>query len=1478
MKKYFSSEALFVLMLIMCFNSLLFAQSKFLKLDASKMHYELTKITNTENSSFIKLPLPSGKNMNFKIKENNTITGEYKKEFPGILSFDIVSTEDPSYFGALTINKEKLYATIHSKEGLIGIWPSNIGDKDDYKVYLGTNDPESGIEPLTCIQDHSSEIRRGSSSHIQKITSRSSGNNGEILKTYRLVIVCTGEFYEANGNSAGTVNSLITAIVNGWNVILKNDLAIELVLARAPYLYTNKNTDPFIPDGDGGNSRVTQAVDAIHSRFNSSLYDIGHVMHNHSSNLDPDQKWANGGLAGLGVVCSNSTYFGTTGGPDKAAGWSGAYNNDGNGYIQLSVHEVGHQFDMTHTFNGTGGACTDNITDYTSYEIGSGTTIMSYSSSCDAEQNIPESGVLDNYYHVNSIERALNYINNEASCETQSATGNTPPIANAGSDYIIPKNTPFVLKGDAMDADGDLITYCWEQYDEDGNGTPTQGKIGSRAASDKLAPLFRSYPPTENPFRYFPHMNYILDGQNRNQSFEALSSVGRTINFRLTVRDNNPSGGGVSWDETVITVANNSTTFQVNSHNSANTLNANGVNTMNIVWSVGKTDESPINCAEVDIYFSTDGGKSFPYHLGTLDNDGGATVLVPNLPTVQGRYMVKAKNNIFFDVNNADITITSECEAIGTSFIPDEDVEGSDDGEIDENLDLSLEPVFGDMITKFSGSIIPTDLASNLVYIDLSDNSCRTAGNDVYYDIYKFYASKSGYYRFQLTGANYLVMNIYEDDFDKSNLCNNMIASNATKNVGENNVSISSVIEVSNLVAGKPYYFRISNFSPTVPDLPAYYSISALNKPTGSALYDDIIPPGNDYTYRFIAYNSETDNIAQVDESSDYRFLNSGKYYVRGISIQNLDLPLLLNFVDQPFDDLLTDIIESNICANLSANTIMVTIHGAACPIGDSGITDLTCNDNETNMLPDDDFISFSLNPIDNSNFDTYTLNLPDGYTSTPMTANFDEVTDFVLNQGSAGQGDISAKILYGDDCEFEFIITDPGSCSDCVNANARINEFHYDNKSGDENEFLEVYIENPQPDSLYKYIVALYNGNNKRLYDEETLDNMTATVGNDGVYYVWEPNSIQNGSPDGIALIGECGDLLEFLSYEGSFTAEDSYANGFTSTDIMAFEGKNTPLDGSLQLIDDIWVQTIAYNTKGLANDLGPCIIADVELFDITCNDNDTPANPTDDFLSFKMVPIANQLGEMYSLSSDAGSINPTSASASDTILFTLFSGSAGNGDINITIKSTNDETCTYIFTIADPGNCSSDCVINEGGLKNINCYDNETPNYAGDDQIVFELDPAGYNNSSYYSVSLDSGSVEPNVADYGSSTEFKLFNGSAGIGDLTITLKDGENSSCEFEVQITDPGVCSTSSVSDFENEHIVSIYPNPANKMLYIKSENSKITAIKIVDLLGKTIVDKPYNEKLDISILKQSTYFILFYNIKHELIDAHQLFKY
>lgn len=198
------------------------------------------------------------------------------------------------------------------------------------------------------------------------------------------------------------------------------------------------------------------------------------------------------------------------------------------------------------------------------------------------------------------------------------------------------------------------------------------------------------------------------------------------------------------------------------------------------------------------------------------------------------------------------------------------------------------------------------------------------------------------------------------------------------------------------------------------------------------------------------------------------------------------------------------------------------------------------------------------------------------------------------------------------------------------------INEIHYDNSGADEGEFVEVA--GPAGTDLTGWSVVLYNGNNGESYGTISLGGVLADAGQGYGFQIASGPSIQNGGPDGIALVDASDDVIQFLSYEGAFTAVNGPAADLTSTDIGVSEPSSTPIGDSLQLTgtgavatDFTWVAPAA-ETQGAANNgqsfvTGPI---DVQLneFSVNTTGNDVEyfeiaGSPDTDYSAYTILEI---------------------------------------------------------------------------------------------------------------------------------------------------------------------------------------------------------------------------------------------------------------
>lgn len=165
------------------------------------------------------------------------------------------------------------------------------------------------------------------------------------------------------------------------------------------------------------------------------------------------------------------------------------------------------------------------------------------------------------------------------------------------------------------------------------------------------------------------------------------------------------------------------------------------------------------------------------------------------------------------------------------------------------------------------------------------------------------------------------------------------------------------------------------------------------------------------------------------------------------------------------------------------------------------------------------------------------------------------------------------------------------GFCGDAVEYDDPwINEIHYDNSGADVGEFVEVA--GPAGLSLASWSIVAYNGSNGQSYKTTSLSGTIADDDNGFGVLAFNISGLQNGGPDGLALVDPDDTVIQFLSYEGSFTATNGPADDITSTDIGVSESGSTSVGHSLRLsgsngceyADFTW-QSPATDTDGSVN-----------------------------------------------------------------------------------------------------------------------------------------------------------------------------------------------------------------------------------------------------------------------------------------------------
>jgi hypothetical protein len=586
-------------------------------------------------------PDSEGNLKSFELYKTHTMSPGLAAKFPSISSYAGTS-EDGKYSLRLTITNQGIFGMISGTDGDVFINPLTASSRF-YKVFNKKNAFREN--PLKCLVKSSETI------HPKKNSENTTMPDDGKLREYRLAVATTGEYsqYHINlaGVSGGTTTQKKTAVMNAIvvtmnrvNGIFERDLAISMVLVpnNEDLIFLNANTDPF------SNFNTFQLIDESQIEIDNVIgpanYDIGHTF-----------STGGGGLASLASVCTL----------DKASGVTGGSDPIGDAFdVDFVAHEMGHQFGANHTFNDF---CNGNINFPTAIEPGSGSTVMGYAGVCFPSVQ-PHS---DAYFHTISIDE-INAVITTATCGTATTIANTAPtIASLPTTYTIPYGTAFVLTASAFDAEGDTMTYCWEQVDNGNAPNPP-------SSTSTEGPLFRSFEPDLLPHRFFPNINAILAG-NLAPMWEVVPDVARTMDFTLTVRDNNILGGQTATEDVTIIVANTGP-FTVTSQNSDGIVYDTGQQ-FQVTWNVAGTNTGGVNATNVDIFLSVDGGYTYPVLLAdNVGNDGAHTVSVPDGSGggPDCRIMVKGFNNIFFDINNNYLTIndlsTDEFENQTFAIVP----------------------------------------------------------------------------------------------------------------------------------------------------------------------------------------------------------------------------------------------------------------------------------------------------------------------------------------------------------------------------------------------------------------------------------------------------------------------------------------------------------------------------------------------------------------------------------------------------------------------------------------------------------------------------------------------------------------------------------------------------------------------------------------------------------------------------------------
>lgn len=561
-----------------------------------------------------------------------------------------VGIDDPTKYIRFSVAPNDFQSMIISNGKYEFIEPAT-NDKAFYSVHSKTG-KEGGF--MCSTKEDAKSVER--LNELAKMGIASKAGNKK-FHTLRLAVSVTGEYGAYFGGAAGALTQ-INATMTRVNGVFEQEFNLHLNVINAPNLiFTNASTDPYSAASQmcKWNYELMNVLHGGSYGVTDADYDIGHLF----------GRSGGGGNAGcIGCIGSNDVSF--TSYSDCGYTYNSPNNYKGSGItspgtgapqgdnfdIDYVAHEMGHQLGDYHTYSwyeGTG----------SNMEPGSGSTIMGYAGITGAGLDVQAHS--DPYFHSRSIDEVqANLATKTVDVETDIAN-NPPVITPMTTSYTIPLNTAFALTANAIDPEGDALTYCWEEFKTSNSsiGQPwatNAGIMNVAGASHELGKTtvgagFRSLPPTASPTRYFPALSTVLAGNVRNLSkWESTSSVAKSTVFRVTVRDNKAGGQAQTAFANQTIVVGSAAAFTV----STTSLTPGTNSTIN--WVPSGTTASPYNVANVKIDFTSDSGATWTTLAASVPNSGTASVAVPaSLSGKSGHIRVSAIGNVFYAVKAATV-------------------------------------------------------------------------------------------------------------------------------------------------------------------------------------------------------------------------------------------------------------------------------------------------------------------------------------------------------------------------------------------------------------------------------------------------------------------------------------------------------------------------------------------------------------------------------------------------------------------------------------------------------------------------------------------------------------------------------------------------------------------------------------------------------------------------------------------------------
>lgn len=612
--------------------------TKFYSLDVNAIRTQLQNAQLTGKDSkpvIISVPTLNGKIERFKVYSLPVVVQSLADRYQ-LGSYVGTGVDDPEKYIRFSVAPDDFQSMI-IKNGVYEFVEPQNKEKSVYGVHPKTNKTNGANGSWLCNSTEPLVTKK----EIEKLANGSNFTNSATdfskasdkkYRTMRLAMSVNGEYTAYHGGTVAGALTAINATLTRCNGIFENDFALHLILQDFPsVIYTDASTDPYSTNLNEWNQQLQTTLT---TNVGNDNYDIGHMF----------GASGGGGNAGcIGCVCINPTTTTPLGKGSGITSPADGIPKGDNFDIDFVAHEMGHQLGANHTFSMSLEGKGQNV------EPGSGSTIMGYAGITGATDVQAHS---DPYFHINSIIQVQDNLTSKT-CDIETAVANQPPVIVAMPDVTIPKSTAFVLTAQATDAEGNPITYCWEQTDSATSTTNT-----SNLGDNTSGPTFRSWNPTTEPVRYFPKLSTVLAGNLKSTTdWEAVSTVARTTNYKVTVRDNNPDKTQQQTQYgTQRVVVGTAGPFKVTSTKVYNNVVAA------FTWNPVGTTAAPYNVANVKIDYTTDNGNTWTVLAASTPNDGTEELNFNTFATnSQLTIRVSALGNVFYAVGKVTVSEMMNC-------------------------------------------------------------------------------------------------------------------------------------------------------------------------------------------------------------------------------------------------------------------------------------------------------------------------------------------------------------------------------------------------------------------------------------------------------------------------------------------------------------------------------------------------------------------------------------------------------------------------------------------------------------------------------------------------------------------------------------------------------------------------------------------------------------------------------------------------